>query len=93
MSTSAVLWVLRGQEGCLTPGEEAREPVPGWAQKEPRLEASLQSTGGIGRGMQWDVIAPLESPSAVTHFTSTVWHRTRFTFASYWKIEPFFIEK
>lgn len=78
--------------GCLTPWEGAGESVPGWAQQEPRLEASLQSTRGMGRGTQWDIIAPLESPSAVTH-CATVWHSTRFTFTSYWKIEPFFIEK
>lgn len=65
-----------------------------------RVAAAGTKAGGIsseyrgdGKGMQWDVIAPLESASTVTQVASTVWHSIRFTFASYWKIEPFFIEK
>lgn len=92
VGTGAVLQVLQWAGGVPDPpgrwGVCARlgtTPMPGAGTKAGDIALGYR---GTGRGMQWGVISPMESLLA-----GTVWHSTHFTLASYWKIEPFFIEK
>lgn len=88
----AVLWVLHGQEECLTTGEGTGSLCQGGHSRNQGWRHHFR-VQGVGRGMEYDVVVPLESASTVTHFASSVWHSIHFTFGSYCKIEPFFIEK
>ena len=98
VGNGAVLWVLRWAGGVPDPwgggwGVCARlgtAPMPGAETGAGDIALGYR---GMGRGMQWDVISPMESPPAGVRLAGTTWHSTSFTLTSYRKIEPFFIEK